>query len=329
MPLAIALSLVVGCGSEAGAPTSVSSLPLERVAGVALPGASNRFDYVSLDPNTNQLYIAHMNDDHIVVFDVRSRKVVRSILAPGVHGVLAVPALGRVFASATDIRQVLTIEENTGAITARAPAGDYPDGIAWDPVERRAFVSDESGGVETVVSATGRRLATIPIGGEAGNVQYDAGAHRVLADVQSRNDIAVIDPLTNHVARRIPLPGCDHPHGLVVDSARRLAFVACTGNSRLLTLDLRRLEVTGSASIGSGADVLALDRSLHRLYVAAESGEVAVFSEGPHRLVKLGQAKLADNAHTVAVDPRTHLVYFPLERGTAGRPELLIMKPSR
>jgi CAAX prenyl protease-like protein len=29
----------------------------------------------------------------------------------------------------------------------------------------------------------------------------------------------------------------------------------------------------------------------------------------------------------VAVDPRRHLVYFPLERGSGGKPELLIMAP--
>src|SRR5215216_4523409 len=131
--LALGLLAVVGCGSSAGAPLSGSSdLPLKKVASVRLPGASNRFDYVSLDPKTNQLYIAHMNDDHIVVFDVHTRKVVRTIPAPGVHGVLAVPEVGRVFASATNARQVFTIEEKTGAILARAPAGDYPDGIAWD-----------------------------------------------------------------------------------------------------------------------------------------------------------------------------------------------------
>ena len=65
-----------------------------------------------------------------------------------------------------------------------------------------------------------------------------------------------------------------------------------------------------------------------RLYVAAESGDVAVFAERGRRLTKLGQASLAPNAHTVAVDSATHLVYFPLESGSGGRPELRIMKPT-
>ena len=88
------------------------------------------------------------------------------------------------------------------------------------------------------------------------------------------------------------------------------------------------MKVTGTADVGGGPDVLAFDTSLRRLYVAAESGEVAVFAAGTGRLTKLGQALLGPRAHTVAVDSRPHLVYFPLETGSAGAPELRIMAPT-
>jgi len=305
-----------------------SALPLKTVARVPLSGPSVRFDYTSVDPSRNQLYVAHMNASQLLVVDLRTRRIVRTISAPGVHGVIAVPREHRAYASATDAHEAITVDTRSGKIVAHAPAGDYPDGLAYDPVERHVFVSDESGGVETVLNAAGHRIATISLGGEAGNVQYDAGSHQVLVDVQGRDDIAVIDPRRNKVVRRIALPGCDHDHGLNIDAARRLAFVACDGNAQLLTLDLRRMRVTGRASVGSSPDVLALDTSLHRLYVAAESGVVAVFAERAHGLTKLGQALLAPYAHTVAVDSRTHLVYFPLQSGSNGRPQLLVMRPS-
>jgi DNA-binding beta-propeller fold protein YncE len=190
------------------------------------------------------------------------------------------------------------------------------------------FVSDESGGIEAVFNAAGRQIGTVQLDGEAGNVQYDPISHRILADVQTRNQVAVIDPRSNRVARRVELSGCDHPHGLYVDAPRRLAFVACDGDAQLLTLDLTTMKVTGREPVGSSPDVLAFDKSLRRLYVASESGVVAAFAERRRKLTKLGQELLAPNAHTVAVDSKTHLVYFPLERGMAGRPELRIMGPT-
>jgi DNA-binding beta-propeller fold protein YncE len=190
--IGIAALVVAGAGA-AVLHAAVRTLPLRTVARVALPGPSNRFDYTSIDPQTNELYVAHMDAGRLLAVDLRSRKVVADVAAPGVHGVLAVPQLGRVFASATDAHEVLTLSARTHAVLAHAPAGSYPDGLAYDPVERRVYVSDETGGIETVIDARGRRVTSVQLGGEAGNAQYDPGSRRVLVDVQSRNDVAVMD----------------------------------------------------------------------------------------------------------------------------------------
>jgi YVTN family beta-propeller protein len=319
---------VTAVGGGVALALASGGLPLKTVARVPLSGPAVRFDYTSLDARSNRLYIAHMNASQLLVFDVRARKIVKTLRMPGVHGVIAVPQLGRVFASATDAHQVWTIDAKTESVIATAPAGSYPDGLAYDPVERHVFISDESGGVETVINAQGKRIATIDLGGSAGNVQYDPGSGHVLVDVQSRGDVAVIDPKRNRIIQRVAMPGCANDHGLLVDSLHRLAFVACDGNATLLILDLRSMTVTGRATVGGSPDVLAFDPGLRRLYVSAESGVVAVFAESGQRLRKLGQAFLANEAHTVAVDPRTHFVYFPLERGSTGAAQLLIMRPS-
>jgi DNA-binding beta-propeller fold protein YncE len=302
-----------------------AALPLKTVATVPLPGGSSRLDYASVDPGRHRLYVAHLGGGLVIVFDTKKRRVVKTIPAPGAHGVLSVPTIGRVYATATNDRQLLTIDERTNRVLARAPAGEYPDGIAYDSADRRVFVSDESGGAEFVFTAAGHGLGSIDLGGEAGNVQYDPVSKHVLADVQSRNEVAVINPRTKRIIRRVSLPGCDHDHGLNVDAPRRLAFVACDGNAKLLTLDLRTMKVAGTAGIGGSPDVLAFDPGLRRLYIAAETGEVAVFQERGRRLKKLGEDLLAPEAHVVAVDPTTHLVYFPLQSG----PTLRIMKPTR
>lgn len=318
----MALSVVSAAAARAGA------LPLRQVARVPLSGPAVRFDYESFDPSTGWLWISHMDANQLLAFGTKSRRIVRTVSVPGVHGVIAVPALGRVYASATNVREVLTINARSGRILARAPAGQYPDGLAYDPVQRHVFISDESGGVETVINAAGRRLATIPLGGDAGNVQYDSGTHHMLVDVQTQNQIAVIDPGTNRIIRRIAVPHCDSDHSLYIDSPHRLAFVTCDGNATLLTLDLRTMRFTGVFRVGASPDVLAFDPTLRRLYVSAESGTVAAFAETPHSARPLGTSHLAYEAHTVAVDPSTHLVYFALQAGTAGGPQLLIMRPT-
>ncbi|HEY6798056.1 MAG TPA: YncE family protein, partial [Kineosporiaceae bacterium] len=258
-----------------GTDAPAQALPLKPAGSLALPGDTSRFDYASLDPGRHLLFVAHLGAGQIVEIDVSTRQVVRVIdHVPGVHGVLVVPALNRVYATATDADQVLTLDETTGAVLAHAPTGDYPDGLAYDPDHARIWITDESGGSETVITTAGAPVGTVDVGGDAGNVTYDASGRsgQVLVDVQSRDQVAVIDPTTLHVTRRIAVPGCDHPHGLTLDPPHRLGFIACDGSATVHTLDLDSYAVGGPIPVGDNPDVLALDPDTGRLYVAAESG---------------------------------------------------------
>ena len=59
-----------------------SALPLKQVARVPLSGSSVRFDYTSLDPGSHRLYIAHMDASRLLVFDLRTRRVIKTIQRP-------------------------------------------------------------------------------------------------------------------------------------------------------------------------------------------------------------------------------------------------------
>ena len=313
----------------AAGPSPASHAPLVPVADIPLPGAAVRFDYQSFDPSTGRLYIAHMNDDHLVVFDVHTRRVLANL--PGfarVHGVLAVPALGRVYASATGDHALIALDSHTLQIIGHATPINYPDGVAYAPAQRQLFVSDEHGGTDAVVNAESTQvLASIPLGGGAGNTVYDPTTGHILVAVHHLNQLAVIDPATHQILTRAPLPGIEDPHGIALDPADGLAFVAGEGNHSLAVVRLRDLHTLGAPqSVGDDPDVLAFDPGLRLLYVSAESGHVTVFHLAGATLSLVGSLTMP-HAHTVAVDPATHLVYFPLQ-DLNGHPTLRILRPA-
>ncbi|UUL75550.1 YncE family protein [Pseudarthrobacter sp. Fe7] len=244
---------------------------------------------------------------------------------PSVHGITLAPDRHLLLAAVSGSNEVAVIDTNTLAVTARIHAGDIPDGIAYDPVHGKAYVSNEHDHAETVIDlATNTAKTPIEIGGEAGNSVYDPATGMVMVNVQDRNELVTIDPATDTVVGRIPVPDCESNHGLYLDGANKLAFIACEGSAKLLVLDLDTRQVTARFDTGGNPDVLAFDQGLHRLYVASESGVVSVFDEQNRTLTSMASGKLADNAHTVAVDQETHRVYFPLEN-IDGHPVLRIM----
>jgi DNA-binding beta-propeller fold protein YncE len=311
-----------------GAIAATPPLPLTLVKDIPIGAPTRRFDYASLDPGAGLLFVAYLAESRVLMIDLKAGRLTGT--TPGIaaiHGVLAVPELSRVYASATDAHELVAIDEKRLIITARSPAGRYPDGVAWDPKERKLYVSDETGGQVAVVDAASHRLLKlIPMGGEVGNTQYDPVSGLVFSNAQGLDALVGIDPRTERVVSREPLTGCAGNHGLLIDAPRRMAFIACEDNARLIALSLRTHAPDGEDSVGGGPDVLAYDPGLRRLYVSSESGVVSVFQIDEAKVTKIGQAFLADNAHTVAVDPSTHPVYFPL-RNVGGRAVLRVMVP--
>jgi DNA-binding beta-propeller fold protein YncE len=306
----------------------VASLGLHVVARIPLPGGNSRFDYASLDPGRSLLFVAHLGASQVVEINTHTDRLVRII--PGlvqVHGVLVVPALHQIYATATGANMVVRINEDTGRVLGRTATGAYPDGLAYDPANRTIWATNESGGSETIVdAATGAPRGTVHLGGMAGNVAYDPASGHMLVDAQSSNQLAVIDPATRAVIRRVPLPGCSDDHSLTLDAPAQPAFVACDVNDVLLTVDTNTWRVIGTASVGVEPDVLAFDGGTGRLYVASESGWVTVFQLHGRRLHVIYSSYLADDAHVVAVDPVTGRSYFPVLRASAGHPALLVCK---
>ena len=121
--IVVAALLMIGAAIVRAADSS-AALPLERVADIPLGGDTTRMDYESIDPGRHLLFIAHLGDSVVIVFDTQKQAVVSRIAdVSHVHGVLAIPELGRVYASATGTNEVVAIDEATLKIAARVPAG--------------------------------------------------------------------------------------------------------------------------------------------------------------------------------------------------------------
>lgn len=326
-----------GCAAEdatgSATPATLDSLFVQR-ADVGLGPSMGRIDYQSIDPAGGRLYIAGMGVGKLLVFDTRQQRLAATIEGfPKMTGVLAVPSLGKLYASVPGggVSSALSIamswlglSSGSGRVAildlaslreiTRVTGGAFPDGIAYDRADGKIFVSDELGGAIQVIDAqSDRRIARINADGEVGNVQYDPLSKRVYAPVQTKDDLVAIDPQSNRIVARYPLPGGRHPHGLAISPDAPIGYVACDADDVLLTVDLATGRIIATAQLGRDPDVLALDSGLKRLYVASESGALSSFDiSDPTAPKSLGNVFVGRRAHSIAVDPVSHRLYLPL-----------------
>lgn len=327
---AVLMTAALTAAGCAGDPPGPHQLPWQQVSTLDLTGGTGRFDYATFDPTLNLLFVAHMGAGQLIEVDVAQHKVLRTIEdLPDVHGVIVVPETHRVYATATGRNQLVALDEDTGKVIFTADTDAYPDGLAYDPKRHTVWTTNERAGTETVVdAATGAVQASVPLGGEVGNVAYDPASDAMVVAVQGKGDLAVIDPTTHAVTDRIPTPGCEGPHGQVLDNASQVMFVGCEDNATLISVDLARRTVIDHLQVGDNPDVLVFDPGRHRVYVAAESGWVSIADADHGHLTARGSVHVADGAHTLALDLGSGHTFLPVADAGHGTPQLWEYAPT-
>jgi DNA-binding beta-propeller fold protein YncE len=298
----------------------------QTVVDVPVPGAASRWEYQVLDAQAERLYLAESGAGRVVVVDLAQERVAATV--PGIasaHGLALAAGVGRLYASATGTDEVVAIDLSSDRVVARAAAGSGPDALAYVSSRGRLFVSDAGMEVTVIDVASNRPRSSVELGDGVGNGQYDPWSGWVL--VAGRHELVAVDPASAAIVARYPLPGCEGAQGVQVDvSGQDRVFVACEDNARLLAVDLHTGAVTAPLEVGGGPDILALDPTLHRLYVASASGVLTVIDTSRPDLAALARGYVGADAHSVAVDPNTHLVYLPLAN-VGGHPVIRVLAP--
>jgi DNA-binding beta-propeller fold protein YncE len=297
------------------------------VGDLLLPGPPVRFEGVSLDTGTNRLFLAHADANQLVVVDVQNRVVVGTINdVQRPVGLIASPELERVYAGATGHGEIVVVAARSLDIVSRIPDAGYPVAVAYAPNPRRLYIANGRGSGVIVVDVFDNKVLTrIPLDGSVEGAAYDPVSACMLIAVGA--ELAVINPETDSVAMRIPLPGVVAAHAIAVDPTRHLAFVTSQANAQVAVVDLTAGRVTTTVTAGRGPDGVAVDPAWGRVYVGSETGTISVFTVLPDGTLAHDGDVIIPNAHTLTVDPRTHLLYVPREN-VGGHPRLLVVAPA-
>ncbi len=303
---------------------------------------------IAVAPDLGRVYAADVKDDRIDVIDERTLSIITSIPL-GLHPCAASPCESpdallydpvdhKLFVSdngADPAHQDLgVIDVQTNRFVATIPLGldhwgDAIGHVQYDPVSRRLFVAVQPQAQPTTPPPpTCIKIGPVTISCKP---QAQPTTPPPTTVVLPPAQFVTIDPVSLQVLDRVAFANthsCSDPHGLVIDSAQRVAFVACVATRTLVMIDLRSMKLFGPWPVVLKPDILRLDLGLHRLYVPGAAG-VSIFDE--HAAAQ-GVLKPLHNfavskgtSHTVEVDPQTHTLYFPVQ-DVQGKPILRIMQ---
>lgn len=156
-------------------------------------GATNELDRIienvgsrptglALDPETNRLYVANLEDNEIAVIDLATDQVVSKIPTQGERSTQLAfdPATKRLFVGNQGTNDVSVIDVRTGTVVRKVPTGAQPVGVAYHPQTNRIYVAARADGVLTVIDgSTYERIADLEIGTYPNTIHIDATSGKV------------------------------------------------------------------------------------------------------------------------------------------------------
>lgn len=311
---------------------SASAATLKKVAVIELPGPRGaHFDHLSIDYADDFLLSAHTEPGILYVIALKTSRVVAAIHGlPGITAPICVPALKKVYACDWGENKVAVVSLADMKIIKRLPTGQKPNGGAFAEPFGKVYISDTLGKQLSVIDVrTDSIVKTFHFSGETGMVQYDPVGKKVYVNLRSSNKIAEIDPATDSVLARYPVGRCDFNHGLALDSENRRAFLLCVGNNLFTVFALDSHRPVDYIPLPEGADDVAFDPALRRIYVTCESGAISVIQEDDaNHFRKLEDFPVEPGVHTLALDVSTHRIYAPeSEENGHGVSRILVFEP--
>ena len=274
-------------------------------------GAPDRWDYAIYDAPSHRVYVAH--GDRLTVVDGRSGRVLGQVtgMPGGTHGIAISHAAGLGYTDDGRAGEAVAFSLKTLRVVKRLQAAPDADAVTIDPNSGHVFVVDGDPGLLTVIDPKSNRVVTTvhvgskleyPVAGRNGKLYVNGVAAR---------EIFRVDIATNRVDATWPIPQCEAPHGLAVDTATHRLFSSCE-NGRLVVVNADTGAIVATLPIGQGTDAAAFDPTRKLIFSSnGMDGTLTIIREvDANTFVPAGTIKTALSARTMSVDPVSGRLYL-------------------
>ena len=272
-------------------------------------GGEGGWDYLSVSSEDRHLYLSHSNQVEVLNVDTHEKIGVISD-TKGVHGIVALPKVGKGFITSGATNSVIVFDTKSLAKVAEIPAGENPDALLYDNYSKRIFIFNHKGGSVTAIDiATLKPLGTITLGGSAAEAGVTDTKGTIYVNLEDLSEIVTFDAKTLEVKDRWKVAPGEEPTGLAIDIKNNLLFSVCK-NKKMVVLNSKNGEFIADIPIGSRCDGVVFDAPSKTAYSSNGEGTITVVHEDSPTQFSVSETIKTDlGARTIAIDPKTRHIF--------------------
>jgi YVTN family beta-propeller protein len=207
---------------------AVFDLASLRITATIKAGGLNP-DAIVYSPELGRIYVSNGGSNSVSTIDVDSGKLIATMDIGGRPEALAADNNGKIFVSVEDKNEIVAMDGKRNTVLAHWPlAGcDEPSGLALDAKAQRLFAVCSNHRMVVVDAASGRLVATVPIGGHPDAAAFDPALHMAFSSNGEDGTLTVVhedDPDHYHVVQNVATQG--GAKTLALDNATHRVYLA-------------------------------------------------------------------------------------------------------
>jgi hypothetical protein len=299
-----------------GMPLVSYGAPLSPGEPILLEKTSGKFDFIRIDEARNRLLLAHTGNKTLDVFDLDSKRLLKSVPTGAAQDSAPDPGHQRYYVSVSAPPRMAIVDAEKLEMLGEVPLPAPADLMTFNSGNGRAYVCNDEQPELWVIDPDAKKIvATLSLQGKGmEDLAIDPQHKRLFQVIKEANTVVVLDLSNNKVFETWSTEPATNPHGMALVPGADTLLVA-GGSGKLALLNRSNGKLLSSADIASRVDEMTYDAERHTAYCGSSQNKISVVSVDREKVSFLGDVATPSGAKSIVVDPKTHIVWIAYSKG--------------
>jgi len=311
------------------------SAPLKLVQTIKLaPDIKGNFDHFAIDLKTNRLFATPEGYKSVLVFDVKSGKLIhtiRGIEKP--HAILYREDLHHLYVTDGEAGELKVYDSTNYALLSTIKLLLDADSIGYDPATKLLYIDNGGGDVHetysmiSVVDTTaGKKVADMRVDGDTLEaMRLEESSPKIYVNNKAKSQVEVIDRNKREIVASWPVTKGKTNVAMALDEVNHRLFVACRSGDIVL-FDTSSGKELSALPITKGVDDLVYDAGNRRLYASADGNADVYEQTDPDNYKLLGKVPTGSMGRTSLLVPALKRYFVAVPQHGTKSAEILVFE---